>query len=77
MKACSIWYSHGKPLSTRYLEATGAIRDKNDLGVGSCIEANMQDCDMVSSNFSHAITFTFGLIPLGKVRTPLIPPAIG
>ena len=37
---------------------------------------NMLDRDIVlSSNFSHVITFTFGLVPLRNVLT--IPPAVG
>ena len=37
------------------------------------------DCGIVvrESYSSHAITFTFGQIPLGKAWTPLILPAMG
>ena len=39
---------------------------------------NMMDCDIMINemNSSFAITFTFGLIPWGKVWTPIIPPAM-
>ena len=40
------------------------------------VVTNVVDYDIkVSSNSSHAITFTFGLIPLRKLGTFLVPPS--
>ena len=44
----------------------------------SDIVANVLDYDIiVSSNLSRSLTFTFGLIPLGKVWIPSFLPSYG
>ena len=43
-------------------------------GIPFGIVANLLDCHIaVSTDSSHAIAFTFRLMPLGKVLTPLYP----